>query len=574
MSDPNPSPTVDYGRNTNRADVLIIGAGISGMTTAIDMIRKGNGRNFIIVEKGNQVGGTWNDQRYPGCCCDVWSHLYSLSFEPNPSWTREYPGQEEILDYLVDLAHKYQLYRHIRFNSSVEEARWDETSYTWKTKIARRGSKDSEFGEDYTVTSDFLVSGVGQLNVPKYPDIQGVDSFSGKLMHSARWDWDYDLRDKKIGIIGNGATAAQIIPEIAKVCKSLTVFQRTPNWVIPRDDKPITPMRQAVYKYVPFARRRYRAGLMDFRESFFEVVFDVKSPVHEFMMSASKSHMEAQLPGEKYAKLREQLQPHYAVGCKRVIITDDYFPVFTKPNVLLETTPIQEITPNGVKVEGGKDHDFDLLVLATGFKTTQFMYPIKIYGLSGKSIEDIWSSGASAYLGMTVPTLPNFSMLYGPNTNLGHNSIILMIEAQSLYINTLISKVKAAKNSGRKLRIEPKSQVVEKYNSEIQTRLAKSAFADPNCNSWYKNEEGLITNNWADAVIPYQKRTSSINWDDYEISGSGAEVVKAEGTTKWARVIEETQVSNTAILVGLLTTAGAVAAGTLYRNSIRAMLRT
>ncbi|KAK0130124.1 hypothetical protein ONS96_000651 [Cadophora gregata f. sp. sojae] len=573
MSDPNSSPTVDYGRNTNRADVLIIGAGISGMTIAIDMIRKGNGRNFIIVEKGNQVGGTWNDQRYPGCCCDVWSHLYSLSFEPNASWTREYPGQEEILDYLVDLAHKYQLYKHIRFNSAVEEAQWDETTYTWKTKIARLGSKDSEFGQSYTVTSDFLVSGVGQLNVPQYPNIQGLDSFTGKLMHSARWDWDYDLKDKKVGIIGNGATAAQIIPEIAAVCKSLTVFQRTPNWVIPRDDKPITPARQAAYKYLPFVRRRYRAGLMDCRESFFDVVFDVKSPVHEFMMSVSKNQMEAQLPGEKYAKLREQLQPHYAVGCKRVIITDDYFPTFTRPNVLLEIMPIQNITYNGVKVEGGREHDFDLLILATGFKTTQFMYPIKIYGSSGRSIEDIWSSGASAYLGMTVPTLPNFSMLYGPNTNLGHNSIILMIEAQALYINTLISKVKAARSKGEKLRIEPKIKVVETYNKEIQCRLAESAFADPNCNSWYKNEAGLITNNWADAVIPYQKRTSYIDWDDFDVIGSGAAEVKAEGITKWARVIEETQVSNTALLAGLLTTAGAVAAGAMYRNSLKAMLR-
>ncbi len=232
-------------------------------------------------------------------------------------------------------------------------------------------------------------------------------------MHSARWDWDYDLRDKKIGIIGNGATAAQIIPEIAKVCKSLTVFQRTPNWVIPRDDKPISSIKQAIFKYVPFARRRYRAALMDFRESFFDIIFDTKSPMHEFLMSASKDHMAAQLPGEKYADLREKLQPHYAIGCKRVIITDDYFPTFARPNVVLETEPIKEITPRGVRVESGQEHDFDLLVLATGFKTTQFMYPIKIYGSDGKSIEDVWASGASAYLGMTVPSLPNFSMLYG-----------------------------------------------------------------------------------------------------------------------------------------------------------------
>lgn len=232
-------------------------------------------------------------------------------------------------------------------------------------------------------------------------------------MHSARWDWNYDLRDKKIGIIGNGASAAQIIPEIAKVCKRLTVFQRTPNWVIPRDDKAISPATQAIYKYVPFVRRRYRAALMDFRESFFDGVFDTKSPVHEFMMSASKDHMAAQLPGEKYAELREKLLPRYAVGCKRVIITDDYFPTFTRENVELETASIQEITADGVSVEGNKHRDFDVLVLATGFKTTQFMYPIKIYGSSGKSIEDVWASGASAYLGMTVPSMPNFSMLYG-----------------------------------------------------------------------------------------------------------------------------------------------------------------
>jgi cation diffusion facilitator CzcD-associated flavoprotein CzcO len=343
----------------------------------------------------------------------VWSHLYSLSFEPNPDWTREYPGQEEILDYLIDIAHKYQLYKHIRFNTAVDEARWDETTKTWTAKITRLGSKDAEFGKEYTITSNFLVSAVGQLNVPKYPDIQGLDSFQGKSMHSARWDWDYDIRDKKIGIIGNGATAAQIIPEIAKVCKSLTIFQRTPNWVIPRGDKPISPLMRSVFKYVPFARRRYRAAMMDYRESFFDVVFDTKSPVHEFMMTASKEHMAAQLPGEKYAELREKLQPHYAVGCKRVIITDDYFPVFARENVTLETSHIKEITPNGVSVEGDKEYDFDLLVLATGFKTTQFMYPIKIYGRQGKSIEDLWASGASAYLGMTVPSLPNFSLLYG-----------------------------------------------------------------------------------------------------------------------------------------------------------------
>ncbi|TVY36246.1 FAD-binding monooxygenase [Lachnellula occidentalis] len=569
------SPSTPYGRNTNKTDVLIIGAGISGLVMAIEMIRKGNGRKFIIVEQGNQVGGTWNDQRYPGCCCDVWSHLYSLSFEPNPSWTREYPGQEEILAYLIAIAHKYQLYAHIRFSTSVTSSRWDESSKTWSSQVERQGSKDSEFSKQYTITSSFLVSAVGQLNVPKYPnEIPGIDSFNGKAMHSARWDWDFDLRGKKVGIIGSGASAAQIIPEIAGVCESLTVFQRTPNWVIPRGDVAISPTRQALYKYVPWARRRYRAALMDAREGFFDVVFEITSPVHEYMMGASKAHMAAQLPGDGYAELREKLQPRYAVGCKRVIITDDFFPAFARENVALETGRIEGITEKGVSVEG-REYDFDVLVYATGFKTTQFMYPIQIYGKGGKSIEDIWSEGASAYLGMTVPELPNFSMLYGPNTNLGHNSIILMIEAQAMYINTLITKIQLAKQRGGSLSIQTKSQVAEDYNNEIQTRLSQSAFADPNCNSWYKNEAGLITNNWSDAAIPYQKRTSFIDWGNFEIEGTGKVDAEVKGKTSWKRVVEETQVSNTVILAGMVTAAiGAIAAGAiLRRGGLQILLR-
>jgi cation diffusion facilitator CzcD-associated flavoprotein CzcO len=240
-----------------------------------------------------------------------------------------------------------------------------------------------------------------------------LSDFKGKVIHSARWDWDYDIRNKRIGIIGNGATAAQIIPEIAKVAKSLTVFQRTPNWVIERQDTAISKPMQAVFNYVPFARRRVRAMMMDFREGFFDAIWSTESPVHDTLTKGCLEHMEKQLPGEKYKKLREQLTPKYAVGCKRVIISDDYYPTLAKENVFLETSPIHKITEKGVEVDGGEEHEFDLLVLATGFKTTQFMYPIQVYGTEGKSIEDIWSSGASAYLGMTVPELPNFSMLYG-----------------------------------------------------------------------------------------------------------------------------------------------------------------
>ena len=469
-----------------------------------------------------------------------------MSFEPNPNWSREYPGQEEIHEYLIDVAHKYKLYKHIRFNTEVEEAEWNEATNTWQTKIIRNGGKEAEFGQRYTITSDFLVSAVGQLNIPKYPEILGLESFQGKVMHSARWDWDYDLRSKKIGIIGVGASSVQIVPELAKVCESLTVFQRTPSWMVPRGDSQISPAMRLMYNHLPFLRRRYRGFLMSIREGTYDAIVDPTSPLADDFMNLSKLHLSNQLPGDENAALCEQLTPRYHVGCKRILISDDYFPVFRRPNVNLETDSIQSITPNGVQVTN-THHDLDLLVLATGFKSTQFMYPIRIRGSNGISIDEIWSSGASAYLGMTVPNLPNFAMLYGPNTNLGHNSIILMIEAQSMYINTLISATIAARKAGKTLRLEPKQAVLDQYNKEIQHKLRNSAFADPKCNSWYKNEAGLITNNWCGTVIEYQKKTQALKWADYEVDGSAKGDLKDK---KWGRVIEENIIPS-AVLTGL-----------------------
>lgn len=471
------------------------------------------------------------------------SHLYSFSFEPNPNWSREYPGQEEIQDYLIGIAHKYGLYRHIRFNSAVEEAHWDDQNYKWRIQVGRLGGKEAEIGRSYTLNSDFLVSAVGQLNIPKYPDIQGLNDFSGKLMHSARWDWDYDLRGKKIGIIGTGATAAQIIPEISQSCKSLVVFQRTPAWVMPRHDNAISMTRQLVYKYIPLARKRYRASLMDFRENVFSASFDPKSPRHNHITTLSRQHMFTQLGGESNAALRDQLTPDYPFSCKRIIVSDDYYPAMKRDTVSLETRPISRIAPEGVYI-GNECHDLDVIILATGFRTTQFLHPINIFGIGNYSLQEAWLDGASAYLGITVPRLPNFAMLYGPNTNLAYNSLILQIEAQSLYITTLISAVLHAKRQGKTLCLQPKEEVVTRYNAEVQDRLAKSTFADPKCTSWFKDEKGRITTNWSGSAIAYQQRTSYLDWGDFEILGTAGRDLQERGQTRWKRVVEETQVSN------------------------------
>lgn len=485
--------------------------------------------------------------------CIVWSHLYSYSFDANPNWTREYPGQEEIHAYLVGVAERWGLYRHIRFNTAVDEARWNESEKKWKVALKVCGQKEAEFGMQYTLSSEYLVSGVGQLNLPHYPEIEGIDNFGGKIMHSARWDWSFNLEGKKIGIIGNGATSAQIIPEVAKVCDNLTVFQRTPNWIVPRDDAPISDAMRTIYQYVPGARKAYRASLMVKRESFFDVAVVDDSDANIQLRKDTLEKMKREL--SQKPELWEKLIPDYPPGCKRVILSDDFFPTLNRSNVDLETRHIERITPRGVAVDG-KEYECDLIILATGFRTLEFMYPIKIYGEGGRSIEDIWKKGARAYLGITVESLPNFGMLYGPNTNLGHNSIILMIEAQSNYITAMIGAVLKAKRQGKTLSILPKLDRINQYNIYLQERIKELTFSSSKCQSWYKNEEGLVTNNWCGTVIEYQNRLSNLDWADYEFSGcAAADLNSTNKLQRLGRVVEESSLS--------ILSVGAMAAATV-----------
>jgi cation diffusion facilitator CzcD-associated flavoprotein CzcO len=275
------------------------------------------------------------------------------------------------------------------------------------------GGKAAEFGAEYNIRSDYVVSAVGQLNTPSYPDIEGLSDFKGTTMHSARWDWSKPMAGKKIGIIGNGATAAQVVPELAKIAESLTVFQRTPNWVVPRDDKVISAARRAAYQYIPGFRRRYRASLMDQRESFYDVAVIEDSDLNKDVRIQCVDAMRSQLVDKP--ELIDTLTPDYPPGCKRIIISDDYYPALNRPNVALEARGIQKVTPNGIVVDGA-EIELDVLILATGFKTLQFMYPIDVYGEKGRSLKEIWPHGARAYLGITVESLPNFAMMYGPNT--------------------------------------------------------------------------------------------------------------------------------------------------------------
>ncbi|EEH42256.2 uncharacterized protein PADG_07076 [Paracoccidioides brasiliensis Pb18] len=538
-------PLMEVGnKNYAEAAVVIIGAGISGKLDGTNM-------NVYRDQLSGGLGGTWRDNKYPGCCCDINSHLYSYSFKQNPNWSRLYPNQEEILRYLHGVAEKYKLFRFIRFNSAVEEARWDDKTRKWKTAIkVGSGSKDAEFVDHYTISSDFLVSAVGQLNSPSYPSIPGIEDFQGKMIHTARWDWTYDLKGKRIAVIGNGATAAQIIPEIAPDAAQLTVFQRTPNWVVPRLDTAIWKPAQILFKYFPLALWKVRAWMMDIRESVHATIADQDSKWAELSRTASINMLKRQLPNRP--DLWEKFIPNYPVGCKRTIISDDYFPTFLRSNVHLETTPIDHITKNGIQV-AGIEHEFDLIVLATGFRTVEFMHPIQVYGSEGRSLSDIWADGARALYGVTVEALPNFAMLYGPNTNLGHNSIILMIEAQARYIQALVRAVLTARQRGGSLAILPDPKRVEGFNAEMQRVLATTSFAHPNCQSWYKRADGKITNNWSGTVVEYQKVLDRVNWGDFLVEGTGAEQLGGrKRSTYVGRVREESLFTYRAYLVMMI----------------------
>ncbi|KAL2867629.1 sulfatase domain protein [Aspergillus lucknowensis] len=534
----------DYTQST----VVIIGAGISGMCMAIDLLRR-NHRNFVILEKGSSIGGTWNDNKYPGCACDVWSTLYSYSFEQRAEWTREYPGQEEILAYLTGIASKYGLYPHIRFNSTVKEARWDGKDRQWKVQVSVSGSKASEYHSAYELSANVLISGVGQLNLPRWPDIPGIDDFKGKSMHSARWDWTYDFGGKRIAVIGNGATAVQIVPELVKTASHVSVYQRTPQWIIPRMDMAVHPAQKALLT-VPLLRRCKRAIMMYLREQTHDAIVKGDSAMSQQVRDMSRGLLRKGLPDKP--ELWDILTPNYPPGCRRILSSDDYYPALNLDHVKLETRDIQRITESGIETVDGENTEFDLIVYATGFRTVEFLHPIKMYGARGRELSEIWDGGATAYYGVTVEDMPNFGLLYGPNTNLGHNSIILMIEAQSRYLAALLDPVIRGKESGRSIAFQLRTEIVQEFNRDLQEWLAKSTFADPSCKSWYKTTSGRITNNWPGTVVEYQKGLSEVRWSDYLIEGdANEEFAGQKKVTRIGHVEEIWPINKSTLALGL-----------------------
>ncbi len=476
------------------ADALIIGAGFAGLCAAIKL--REMGLSFLVIEKAQEYGGTWRDNVYPGCACDIPSHLYSLSFEPNPDWSRMYPTQPEILAYLRRVAEKHNLRAQTRFGAKLCEAAWDKNRNLW-----RAHTEDGRCFE-----GRFLMSGMGPLHIPSLPDIRGMADFAGPAFHSAQWDVAADLQGKRVAVIGTGASAIQFIPRLTKQAAQVTVFQRTPPWIMPKPDYPFSQTSKRLFR-LPWLRWLFRQRIFlshDIRA----LGFLGNEKVMAQAEAMARAHLESQVTDPH---LRRKLSPAYRLGCKRVLISNDFYPALAQPHVSLVTDRIAEIRTGSVVTADGVVHPADCLIYGTGFHTTDCTSAVRITGRDGLTLNDAFADGMHAYWGITVPGLPNFFLLLGPNTGLGHNSVVLMIEAQMRYVASLLRKMDAA----GWMSAEVKPEVEAAWNRSVQSRIGKTVWIKGGCRSWYLDAQGRNTTIWPGFVAEYQMKTRAARLADY-----------------------------------------------------------
>lgn len=483
----------------NSPRIAIIGAGIGGLCAAVKLKEAGF-QHFTILERASAVGGTWRDNTYPGCCCDVPVSLYQFSFAPSLEWSHIYPRAAEIQRYTEFVADQFGLRPHLRLNAGVREAVWNDAAKHWLLTIE----------DGSTIEAEFVVSALGQLNRPALPEIPGRSSFGGPSFHSARWDHDVDLTGLRVGVIGSAASAVQIIPEVAKVAAQVTVFQRTPNWVVPRMDRRISDEEKALLMTAPHVAALARDQIYQSADYLYWQAFSFTEQGRAAFTRQALDHLASQVDD---AALRAKLTPDYPLGCKRVLISDDFYPALMRDNVKLVTEGIERITPQGVVTNDASQAEFDVLVYATGFETTSWHWSMDLVGRSGNHLREVWKDGPQAYLGITVADFPNVFILYGPNTNLGHNSITFMIERQVEYT---VQALEHLRGQGLAT-MEVTAEAQARFNLLLQEGLAKTTWADPACNSWYKNATGHNTQNWHSHTRDYAEATSQVAWDDYRL---------------------------------------------------------
>ncbi|MCX5533025.1 NAD(P)/FAD-dependent oxidoreductase [Streptomyces sp. NBC_00006] len=497
--------------------VAVIGSGFGGLGAAVRLRREGI-TDFVVLERADAVGGTWRDNSYPGCACDVPSHLYSFSFAPNPDWPRTFSGQEHIREYLEHVADTFRLRPHIRLNSEVTQLRWDSDQLWWEIDTAKG-----------KLTADVVVSATGPLSDPKTPDIAGIDTFPGKVFHSAQWDHEYDLRGKRVAMIGTGASAIQIVPAIQKEVGHLTLFQRTPPWVMPRADRAISPAERWLHRQLPVTTQARRGLLWGIRE--LQVQAFTKHPNELGMveqLAKRNMHRAIKDPG-----LRAKLTPDYRIGCKRILLSNTYYPALAQPNVDVVASGLSEIRGNTLVASDGSEAEVDAIVFGTGFHVTDMPIADRVIGADGDTLMQSWKNGMKALRGATAAGFPNFMTVIGPNTGLGNSSMILMIEAQ---LNYLADYMRQLHVLGGRVALNPRETAVNGWNNRVQDRMKRTVWNTGGCNSWYLDENGVNTTVWPGTTTEFRHATRHVDVGEYEVVRAPAEPATPTRTKKKAKV--------------------------------------
>ncbi len=476
--------------------VAVVGAGFAGLGAAVALEREGI--EYTVLERSADVGGTWRDNHYPGCRCDVPSHLYSFSFEPNPDWTETYSPQPELFAYLRQTAEKHGVVKHIRFDHEVMHAAWDADARHWRIETSAG-----------LLTADIMMLGNGPLAEPAIPDIPGLDTFEGTTFHSARWRHDHDLGGERVGVIGTGASAIQFVPEIQPLVDKLSLFQRTPPWVLPHPNRRITALERRLYRRVPVLQRLVRTGVYWSREIFAGFLV-YNPPVLRVLERAIAAYIGMRI---RDPQLREKLIPKYRPGCKRLLLSNNYYPAIQRDNVEVVSDAIIEVRPHGVVTAGGVEHPVDTIIFGTGFHVTDNPIAEKVQGADGRTLGEHWSaSGAQAYLGTAVPGFPNFFLLAGPNTGIGHTSLVYMIEAQIRYV---IDGLRQMGERGVDS-VEVRQTAWQRWSDDVQRKAARTVWNSGGCASWYLDAEGRNTTLWPGYTFAFSERARRFDMVSYE----------------------------------------------------------
>lgn len=476
-------------QSIERIPIAIIGAGFSGLGMAAKLKAAGRG-DFIVLEKAAEVGGTWRENTYPGCACDVPSHLYSFSFATNPNWSRMYPTQDEIWRYLIDFTDQQDLRAACRFGFQATNLDWVEDADLWRITSA----------DGRVVEANVVVSGMGGLHIPNRPNLPGLSDFRGQVFHSAEWEHSVKLSGARVAVIGSGASAVQFVPQIAPQVAQLDLYQRTPNWILPKGDRRMSGLEQAMFRALPPVQGLYRA-LIYWLNEVRAIAFQRPDIIRQSERQAL-AHLHAQIADPA---LRAQLTPSYTIGCKRVLISNDFYPALIRPNVALITDPIARITPNGVLDSAGVERAADVLILATGFKPMDLITGVAVTGRDGRKLNEEWAELPEAFLGSCAAGYPNLYFLMGPNTGLGHNSMIYMIESQIAFVLDALAVMD--REGLASLEVRPDAQ--RDFNAELVEKLKTTVWAS-GCKSWYLSADGRNPTIWPGFTFDYRKRTRRI----------------------------------------------------------------